>query len=266
VGGGGGRRGEADPRLAVLAEWRRAAIRRAFVRFDPLALGCGVGLLAGLCVLVATLHLVEFGALSEDPFVRESLKGLAAFFPGYHADLAGAWIGGAYAFAAGFVAGFATAAFRNLALAIGGGGAICSTRSEGPTTGTAVNAGDAMQSPIETIQEQVEAERLLESTLVRLNARILGLTLAFLGAASLFVATLVLLLRGGSQVGKHLRLLRHFFPGYDVTWSGLLLSVPYGAVVGFVAGYVVSRVYNLVSRRGRVRSVAPPLHAPSGKP
>jgi hypothetical protein len=108
-----------------------------------------------------------------------------------------------------------------------------------------------MPTPMRTIQEQVEAERLLEATLARLNARILGVTLAFLGAAGLAIATLVLLVEGGSQVGKHLRLLRHFFPGYDVTWSGLLLSIPYGAATGFVAGYVISRVYNVVARRGR---------------
>jgi hypothetical protein len=114
-----------------------------------------------------------------------------------------------------------------------------------------------MQTPLETIHEQVEAERLLEATLARLNARILGLTLAFLGAAGLFVATLVLLVKGGAQVGKHLRLLRHFFPGYDVTWSGLLLSIPYGAAAGFVAGYLISRVYNVVARRRRDRRGKP---------
>jgi hypothetical protein len=112
-------------------------------------------------------------------------------------------------------------------------------------------------TPMKTIQEQVDAERLLEATLARLNARILGLTLAFLGAAGLSIATLVLLLKGGSQVGKHLRLLRHFFPGYDVTWSGLLLSIPYGAAAGFVAGYAISRVYNVVARRGRTSAGKP---------
>jgi hypothetical protein len=112
-----------------------------------------------------------------------------------------------------------------------------------------------MKSPIDTIYEQVEAERLLEGTLERLNARVLGLTLACLGASGLFVATFVLLIQGGKKVGEHLRLLGHFFPGYDVTWGGLLLAIPYGGATGFVAGYLVSRVYNWVAR---------PVSGPSG--
>ena len=47
-----------------------------------------------------------------------------------------------------------------------------------------------MKSPIDTIYEQVEAERLLEGTLTRMNARVLGLTLGFLAASGLFLATL----------------------------------------------------------------------------
>jgi hypothetical protein len=95
---GGSAEEAAGRELAALAELRRAAIRRAFVRLDPLALGCGVGAVAGLAVLAATLLLSMRGALAVDP--------------------AGACVAGACAFATGFVAGFATAAFRNLALAI----------------------------------------------------------------------------------------------------------------------------------------------------
>ena len=105
-----------------------------------------------------------------------------------------------------------------------------------------------MKPPIDTIYEQVEAERLLEEVLTRMNARVLGITLGCLCGSGLFAATLVLLLRGGAKVGEHLRLLRHFLPGYDVTWGGLALSLPYGALAGFVAGYLVSRVYNWVAR------------------
>jgi hypothetical protein len=112
-----------------------------------------------------------------------------------------------------------------------------------------------VKSPIDTIYEQVEAERLLEVTLTRMNARVLGLTCGFLGAAGLFAATLVLLVKGGARVGEHLRLLRHFFPGFDVTWERLVLALPYGFLAGFVAGYLVSRLYNWVAR---------PVSGPSG--
>jgi hypothetical protein len=112
-----------------------------------------------------------------------------------------------------------------------------------------------VKSPIDAIYEQVEKERLLEGALTRLNARVLGLTCGFLAGGGLFVATLILLIQGGKQTGKHLRLLGRFFPGYDVTWPGLPLGLVYGFLAGFVAGYLVSRIYNWVAR---------PVSGPSG--
>ncbi len=99
-------------RLRQLAERRKVAIRRAFVRLHPLALGCGVGVAAGLAVGVATLLLWLRGG----PEVGKNLKVLSSYFPGFSVDAAGAAVGALYGFAAGFVAGFAVAAFRNVAL------------------------------------------------------------------------------------------------------------------------------------------------------
>ena len=104
-----------------------------------------------------------------------------------------------------------------------------------------------MKSPIDTIYDQVESERLLHQTLARFNARVLGLTLGGLCATGLFLATLILLIRGGKDVGAHLGLLGHYFPFYSVSGLGLLLALIYGGVTGFVAGYLISRIYNLVA-------------------
>ncbi len=101
-------------RLERLAERRRDAIRRAFVRFHPLALGCGAGVATGLGVLLATL-LLAFGG---GKMVGANLKSLASYFPGYSVDGLGAFVGGLYGFAAGFLAGYAIASFRNLALRV----------------------------------------------------------------------------------------------------------------------------------------------------
>lgn len=99
-------------RVEELAERRKQAIRRAFTRLHALALGCGVGVTVGLAVAAATLVLW----LQGGKFVGENLKVLASYFPGYRVDAAGAAVGGMYGFAAGFLAGYAIAAFRNLAL------------------------------------------------------------------------------------------------------------------------------------------------------
>jgi hypothetical protein len=99
-------------RLHRLAERRKEAIRRAFTRLHPLALGCATGVTAGLAVGAATLALRLRGGAE----VGKNLKVLSSYFPGYSVDAAGALVGACYGFAAGFLFGWAAAAFRNLAL------------------------------------------------------------------------------------------------------------------------------------------------------
>ena len=65
----------------------------------------------------------------------------------------------------------------------------------------------------------------------------------------LFLATNVLVLKGGRVIGPHLSLLRQFFVGYEVTFVGSLIGFAYAFLCGFIAGYLVSIVYNRVARR-----------------
>ncbi len=110
----GAEAGALAERIAALAERRRDAIRRAFTRLHPVALGCGVGAVAALALLGGTLLLVMRGGLR----VGANLQALTSYFPGYRVDVAGAFVGGAWGLAVGFVAGFGIAAFRNLALRV----------------------------------------------------------------------------------------------------------------------------------------------------
>jgi hypothetical protein len=104
-----------------------------------------------------------------------------------------------------------------------------------------------MKSPGETIQEQIESERLLEAMLRRLNARVLGLTLGLLAATALFLATNLLILRGGEHPGQLLARLSWYFPFYEVTFLGSVVGAFWAFVWGFVAGLVISLVYNAVA-------------------
>jgi hypothetical protein len=67
----------------------------------------------------------------------------------------------------------------------------------------------------------------------------------------LFVATNVLVLKGGPDVGAHLQLLRVFLPGYSVTFLGSLVGFVYLFVIGYVLGRFVGLVYNKMVEVGR---------------
>lgn len=92
-------------------------------------------------------------------------------------------------------------------------------------------------------------EALLAAAVARMRAGVMATAFAMVGAAVLFLATAWLLVRGGPNVGQHLGLLRHYFPGYSVTWPGAFLGALYGAVVGALGGWTLARLYNLVADR-----------------
>ena len=84
---------------------------------------------------------------------------------------------------------------------------------------------------------------------VRLEALVQGIAWGLVAGIGLFLATNWLVLKGGRVVGPHLALLRQFFVGYEVTFAGSLVGFAYAFACGFVAGYLVSVVYNAVTRR-----------------
>lgn len=97
-------------------------------------------------------------------------------------------------------------------------------------------------------------ERLIESAVARMRAGVMAIVFGMVGGLGLFLSTAWLLVRGGPNVGQNLGLLRHYFPGYSVTWPGSLVGLLYGGLVGGVAGYVLARIYNRIAawneRRG----------------
>jgi hypothetical protein len=90
---------------------------------------------------------------------------------------------------------------------------------------------------------------LIRGAVVRMRARIMSIVFGMVGGTIIFVATAWLLLRGGSNVGEHLGLLRHFFPGYSVSWLGALVGLFWGALSGGAIGWAVAWIYNQVVER-----------------
>lgn len=90
-------------------------------------------------------------------------------------------------------------------------------------------------------------EGQLRHALLRINARAWGIAVGLLFGLGLFVATNVLVLKGGDTVGPHLGLLSMFFPGYSVTFVGSLVGFIYAFVLGYAAGRLIGVVYNWIA-------------------
>lgn len=96
-----------------------------------------------------------------------------------------------------------------------------------------------------------EETRELRRAVRRLNAQAWGVSFALLFGLGLFVATIILVLKGGPNVGQHLGLLSVYFPGYRVTVGGALIGFVYAFVLGYILGRLVGVVYNAVAHGRR---------------
>lgn len=92
-----------------------------------------------------------------------------------------------------------------------------------------------------------EAEDM-RTTLLRLNARAWGIAIGLLLGLGLFIATVVLVLRGGAEVGPHLSLLSVFLPGYRVSVAGAFIGFAYAFFIGYALGRLIGLVYNAMAR------------------
>ena len=90
----------------------------------------------------------------------------------------------------------------------------------------------------------------VKSTLLKLNARAWGIALGLLFGLGLALATLVLVFRGGTEVGPHLGLISIFLPGYSVSVVGALIGFAYMFVIGYAIGRLIGLIYNSLARSG----------------
>lgn len=93
--------------------------------------------------------------------------------------------------------------------------------------------------------------RVLRRAVMRLNAQAWGIAFGFLFGIGLFLATIVLVVKGGENVGQHLGLLSVYLPGYRVTVAGAFLGFAYMFVIGYALGRLIGVVYNRLAGNPR---------------
>lgn len=92
-----------------------------------------------------------------------------------------------------------------------------------------------------------QEEHAIRNAIAKAHEQGWGIALGLLSGVGLFLATLLLVIRGGDVVGPHLGLLSVYFPGYSVTWLGAFVGFIYAFVVGYAVGRTIATVYNKLS-------------------
>jgi amino acid permease len=93
---------------------------------------------------------------------------------------------------------------------------------------------------MEQDQERIEVSR----TMLRLNSKAWGIAVGMLLGTGLFLATVILVAKGGPDMGQHLGLLSAYLPGYRVSLLGSVIGFAYAFVIGYALGRVIGSVYN----------------------
>ncbi|MCB9649726.1 MAG: NAD(P)/FAD-dependent oxidoreductase [Deltaproteobacteria bacterium] len=88
--------------------------------------------------------------------------------------------------------------------------------------------------------------QVLEDAFAKYDPVALGAAMAVVFGLGLFLATAILVVKGGPHMGTHLSLLNNYIPGYSVTWPGAFVGLILGAVGGFLNGWTMAVAINAV--------------------
>jgi hypothetical protein len=87
-------------------------------------------------------------------------------------------------------------------------------------------------------------EQIIEAAFARLDPVALGAALGAVTGLAVFLATAILLLKGGPFIGRNLSLLTYYLYGFRVSWAGALIGLVEGTTFGFALGYVTATLRN----------------------
>lgn len=113
---------------------------------------------------------------------------------------------------------------------------------------TQPNAGDRLVptrvsvSVDEAIEKAEDA--VIEAEFAKIDPLALGIAVGVVSGLGIFMASVVLLLRGGPAPGPTLSLLGNFLFGFDVTWSGAVIGLFEGGLLGGAVGALAARLRN----------------------
>ncbi len=95
-------------------------------------------------------------------------------------------------------------------------------------------------------ETEIDVVAMIRQAFARFDPVALGTALSVTLGVGLFLATAILLVKGGEPLGPNLALLSSYFLGYTVSWGGALLGLIEGGIGGFAFGYLLARLINFV--------------------
>ncbi|NOS77585.1 MAG: NAD(P)/FAD-dependent oxidoreductase [Nitrospira sp.] len=117
---------------------------------------------------------------------------------------------------------------------------------EGQTTQP--NAGDRLVPTRVTVSVDAAVEEtedvLIESAFAKIDPVALGVAVGVVSGLGIFVASAVLLLRGGPAPGPTLSLLGNYLSGFEVTWGGAVIGLIEGGLLGCAVGVFAAGLRN----------------------
>ncbi|MGH7449867.1 MAG: glycosyltransferase family 2 protein [bacterium] len=110
----------------------------------------------------------------------------------------------------------------------------------------AVGEGWQMRRKGEFMNKKSSKHQQISRKVAIIHAGVLAMVMAAIGGGLLFIMTAWLLIKGGKNVGMHLKLLGQYLAGYSITWTGSFVGLLYGALLGGVIGWSIGFIYNRV--------------------
>lgn len=87
-------------------------------------------------------------------------------------------------------------------------------------------------------------EEIIQIVFAKLDPMAMGVAVGIVSGFTIFVATAILLIKGGPVIGPRLSLLGHFLFGFKMTWGGALIGCLEGGFAGFLIGYTAASIRN----------------------
>jgi protoporphyrinogen oxidase len=90
-------------------------------------------------------------------------------------------------------------------------------------------------------------DQAIISAFARLDKFAFAVSVGTVSGLAVFLATLILILKGGQVVGPTMNLLGQYFAGYSVTTRGALIGFGYAFLWGFILGWLFAYLRNIVA-------------------